>query len=112
MRFYCEELGFEVEAHFPDPPYAIVKKGMVRLSLAEIGHDLPDLPSHHLVVGATAQSSTVVVILEVPDIVDAHQRFTSAGVDMASALWEAPWGGGRFFVTDPDGYLVEIEQLG
>jgi len=22
------------------------------------------------------------------------------------------WGGVRFFVVDPDGYLVEIEQLG
>jgi catechol 2,3-dioxygenase-like lactoylglutathione lyase family enzyme len=29
---------------------------------------------------------------------------------MLAPPYSPPWGGHRFFVRDPDGYLVEVEQ--
>ena len=32
------------------------------------------------------------------------------GAEMLAPPYSPPWGGHRFFVRDPDGYLVEVEQ--
>ena len=36
--------------------------------------------------------------------------FLVLGVPFLAETYRPPWGGGRFFCVDPDGYLVEIEQ--
>jgi catechol 2,3-dioxygenase-like lactoylglutathione lyase family enzyme len=53
----------------------------------------------------------IVLVLEVDDARALHVRFAAEGLPFLAEPWEAPWGGVRFFVVDPDGYLVELEQL-
>jgi predicted enzyme related to lactoylglutathione lyase len=53
----------------------------------------------------------VVLVVEVDDARGEHARLTERGVRMLAAPYEPPWGGCRFFCVDPDGYLVEIEEL-
>jgi uncharacterized glyoxalase superfamily protein PhnB len=65
-----------------------------------------------MAVPADVTQLPVVLVLEVDDARDLHARLAAEGVTFLAEPWEAPWGGCRFFVVDPDWYLVELEQLG
>lgn len=110
LAFYRDSLGFAVEATFDDPPYAILSLAATRLSLAEQGHRAPD---HDAVMAAPADPSrpAAMLVLEVADALAAHAALEAAGADLVAPLFSPPWGGHRFFVRDPDGYLVELEEL-
>lgn len=112
VAFYTEHLGFAVDALYDDPPYATLTRNGVRLSLAEQGHPAPDRPGITMAVPADTTRLSVVLVLEVDDARALHTRLAAEGVRFLAEPWEAPWGGCRFFVVDPDGYLVELEQPG
>ena len=111
VSFYTQHLGFAVDALYDDPPYATLTRDGVRLSLAEQGHDAPDRPGVAMAVPEDPSRLPVVLVLEVADARDLHVRLAAEGLTFLADPWEAPWGGCRFFVVDPDGYLVELEQL-
>jgi predicted enzyme related to lactoylglutathione lyase len=52
----------------------------------------------------------VVLVLEVADAWAAHRALAADGATFLADPYEPPWGGCRFFVVDPDGYLIELEQ--
>jgi len=108
--FYSEHLGFAVEATYADPPYATLVRDGVRLSFAEQGHASADRPGITLAVPADSGEQSVVLVLEVADAQAAHDALATEGITFLAAPYAPPWGGLRFFVVDPDGYLVEIEQ--
>lgn len=112
VAFYTERLGFAVDALYDDPPYATLTRNGVRLSLAEQGHPAPDRPGIAMAVPDDVTRLPVVLVLEVADARDLHGRLAAEEVQFLDEPWEAPWGGVRFFVVDPDGYLVELEQMG
>jgi len=112
VAFYTERLGFAIDALYDDPPYATLNRSGVRLSLAEQGHPAPDRPGITMAVPDDTTRLPVVLILEVDDARSLHGVLAAAGVSFLAEPWEAPWGGVRFFVVDPDGYLVELEELG
>ena len=110
VSFYTETLGFAVEALYDDPPYVTLTRDAVRLSLAEEGHTAPDRPGTTMVVPQDPTRLSVVLVLEVDDARDLHRRMTSEGARLLAEPYAPPWGGLRFFVVDPDGYVVELEQ--
>jgi catechol 2,3-dioxygenase-like lactoylglutathione lyase family enzyme len=110
VRFYAEHLGFGVDRLYDDPPYATLIRNGVRFSLAEQGHSAPDRPGVRLEAPADPSVLPVILVLEVADAAAVHAQLLSEGVPLLAQPWAAPWGGLRFFVVDPDGYLVEIEQ--
>jgi len=112
VAFYTEHLGFEVDALYDDPPYATLTRNGARLSLAEQGHPAPDRPGIAMAVPDDVQRLPIVVVLEVDDARAVRRQLEAEDVAFLAEPWEAPWGGVRFYVVDPDGYLVEIEQLG
>lgn len=112
VAFYTERLGFGVDALYDDPPYATLTRNGVRLSLAEQGHPAPDRPGIAMAVPDDMTRLPAVLVLEVADARALHGQLAAEGVDFLAKPWEPPWGGVRFFVVDPDGYLVELEQLG
>jgi catechol 2,3-dioxygenase-like lactoylglutathione lyase family enzyme len=111
VAFYTQRLGFAVEATFDEPAYAILTHGPVRLSLAEQGHEADDLPG--VVATAPTGSSTpqAMLVLEVAGVPEAYAALRAEGVDFASEPFAPPWGGGRCFARDPDGFLIELEEL-
>lgn len=109
IAFY-EKLGFAVDATFDDPPYAILSQAGTRLSLAEEGHEAGDLPGVVPTTGTGARPGAMLV-LEVPDCDAAHRLLSEDGVAFASDVYRPPWGGARCFARDPDGYLIELEEL-
>lgn len=110
VHFYVDTLGFHVEQLFDDPPYATLALGPLRLSLTQAGSTIPELDGVRLDAGASGGSCAAMVVLEVPDACASWKELTRASVVTRSEPWEPPWGGCRFFVSDPDGYLVEVEQ--
>jgi catechol 2,3-dioxygenase-like lactoylglutathione lyase family enzyme len=110
VAFYRDHLGFTVDATYADPPYATLVRGGVRLSLAEQGHASPDRPGITMTVPVDCGAQSVVLVLEVADAQVAYQTLATEGVTFLAEPYAPPWGGLRFFVLDPDRYLVEIEQ--
>jgi catechol 2,3-dioxygenase-like lactoylglutathione lyase family enzyme len=110
VAFYRDRLGFTVEATYDDPPYATLIRDGVRLSLAEQGHASIDRPGISLTVPKDRGQQSVVLVLEVTDARSAYDALTERNVPFLAEPYAPPWGGLRFFVVDPDGYLVEIEQ--
>lgn len=110
VAFYSDRLGFMVEAMYDDPPYATLVRDGVRLSLAEQGHPSVDLPGAVMTVPADPTRLAVVLVLEVADARVVHAALAAEGATFLADLYEPPWGGCRFFVVDPDRYLVEVEQ--
>lgn len=110
VEFYTEHLGFVVTARYADPPYATLALAGVRLSLAEQGHEAPDRPGLLMTVPQDLARPAVVLVLEVDGARALHRALAAEGVTFLAEPYEPPWGGYRFFVVDPDGYLVELEQ--
>ncbi|MCD6727508.1 MAG: VOC family protein [Solirubrobacteraceae bacterium] len=109
--FYTGRLGFAVEAEFEGPAYAILTRGGVRLSLAEQGHEAGDLPGVVPTAPTGHGSPQALLVLEVPSVGDAYETLKAQGVAFASEPFSPPWGGGRCFALDPDGFLIELEEL-
>ena len=112
VAFYRDHLGFLVDATYDDPPYATLRRNGVRLSLAEQGHPAPDRPGVTMIVPDQPSRLPVVLVLEVEEAAAIHAALVAEGARLLAEPYAPPWGGLRFFVVDPDGYLVEIEQPG
>jgi len=110
VAFYRDHLGFEVEARYEDPPYATLTREGVRLSFAEQGHPAEDRPGVAMVAPDDRSRLSLVLVLEVEDAAAIHAALLTDDVSILAPPFSPPWGGLRFFVVDPDGYLVEIEQ--
>jgi catechol 2,3-dioxygenase-like lactoylglutathione lyase family enzyme len=111
IAFYRDHLGFAVEATFEAPAYAILARDGVRLSLAEQGHAAGDLAGVVPTAQADGARPAAMLVVEVPDCGAAHDALRAEGVPFASEVYRPPWGGARCFARDPDGYLIEIEEL-
>jgi catechol 2,3-dioxygenase-like lactoylglutathione lyase family enzyme len=109
IAFYARHLGFITEATYDDPPYATMIRNGARLSFGEQGHPSEDRPGVDMVAPDPARLP-VVLVLEVTDAAAVHETLVAEGAPMLAEPFAPPWGGLRFFVVDPDGYLVEIEQ--
>jgi catechol 2,3-dioxygenase-like lactoylglutathione lyase family enzyme len=110
VAFYRDQLGFELEASYDDPPYATLALGGTRLSLAEEGHEAEDRPGVTMTAPEDRSRLQVALVLEVIDCRGAYEELGSAGVEFLAEPFSPPWGGARCFAVDPDGYLVELEQ--
>lgn len=110
VAFYRDLMGFTVDALYDDPPYASLGRAGMRLSLAEQGHPADDRPGVAMTAPPDPSRAAAVLVLEVADCLAVHAGLTARGADMLAPPYSPPWGGHRFFVRDPDGYLVEVEQ--
>jgi catechol 2,3-dioxygenase-like lactoylglutathione lyase family enzyme len=111
VAFYREAIGFEVEALYDDPPYATFTLAGAGGSLAEEWYPAEDRPGVTLEAPRDRSRQNVVLVVEVADARAEHGRLGALGVEFLADPYEPPWGGCRFFCVDPDGYLVEIEQV-
>jgi uncharacterized glyoxalase superfamily protein PhnB len=55
-------------------------------------------------------SSTILpqMSVEVADVDDVHSRAVSRGLNIVYPLTNEPWGVRRFFVTDPNGIVINV----
>jgi hypothetical protein len=110
LVFYRDQLGFELEAAYEDPPYATLAQAGTRLSLAQQGHAAPDRPGVTMVAPSDRSRLSAILVLEVTDCLAVHRELTAAGVPFLADPYSPPWGGRRCFAVDPDGNLIELEE--
>ena len=109
--FYTQVLGFEVSTKYEDPPYIILEKQGMRLSLTEDGHRGDDLPEFTFRRVASTTERPVCLVLEVEDCDAVRAELTEHDVNFRSETFRPSWGGARFFLADPENNLIEIEEL-
>lgn len=103
MRFYCEQLGFEVEyaAPAPDPFFAIVRRDGVMIFIKAINESVLPLPNSQRHPWAQWDA-----YVSVPDPDALAHEFISRGVNMSKPLADTSDGLRGFEVTDVDGYVL------
>lgn len=111
VEFYTKNLGLESVMMFDDPPFAILGRGAFRLCLAEEGHPADDCPDIEMRALPEPKTPPVRLVLWVPDCSATYEALSKEGVRFLGPPTSPPWGGLRCFAVDPDGYLVEIEEL-
>ncbi len=112
LEFYTKRLGLEPVMMFDDPPFAILGRDSFRLCLAEQGHpSADDSPGVVMQTLPDVMTPPVRIVLWVPDCRAAYNALMEEGVHFLTPPIAPPWGGLRCFATDPDGYLVELEEL-
>jgi len=110
LAFYRDQLGFEVEVTYDDPPYATLVQAGIRLSLAEQGHPAEDRPGVTMTAPPDPSRLAAILVLEVADCLAAYEDLRSQGVCFLAYPYSPPWGGHRCFALDPDSNLIELED--
>jgi catechol 2,3-dioxygenase-like lactoylglutathione lyase family enzyme len=109
--FYTDVLGFDVSARYDDPPYIILEKQGMRLSLTQDGARGDDLPDFTFRIPASVAERQVCLVLEVEDCDAVRRELAEQNIEFRSEVERPPWGGARFFLADPEDNLIEIEEL-
>jgi catechol 2,3-dioxygenase-like lactoylglutathione lyase family enzyme len=93
-QFYVDVLGLEVA----------MDMGFI-VTLAS-----PSNPTAQVSLMRDDDSSTVLpqMSIEVADVDDVHSRAVSHGLTIVYPLTNEPWGVRRFFVTDPNGIVINV----
>ena len=70
----------------------------------------PSNPTAQVSLMRDDDSSTILpqISIEVADVDDVHSRAVSHGLNIVYPLTNEPWGVRRFFVTDPNGTVINV----
>jgi catechol 2,3-dioxygenase-like lactoylglutathione lyase family enzyme len=70
----------------------------------------PSNPTAQVSLMRDDDSSTILpqISVEVADVDDVHSRAVSRGLNLVYPLTTEPWGVRRFFVTDPNGIVINV----
>lgn len=121
LAFYCDVVGMQLERRYPvaadawfrdltENPEAVVEAVMVRLGSLRLqlvqyhGGGGPGATGHHVVGGLH-------LCVEVDDVDATYERVRADGrLHVGPVVRREPYGGRSFYVHDPDGVPVELEQ--
>jgi catechol 2,3-dioxygenase-like lactoylglutathione lyase family enzyme len=93
-QFYVDVLGLEV----------VMDMGFIVTLVS------PSNPTAQLSLLRDDGSSSILpqISIEVADVDDVHARAVSRGLHIVYPLTNEPWGVRRFFVTDPNGTVINV----
>ena len=98
--FYEGTLGLTAQFRDDAHGYAAFDAGPVRLGLACVGEDQPELVGRHTGIG-----------FDVDDLEAEYTRLKAAGVAFPTPPERQPWGGFMALMEDPDGNVFYLDQI-
>ena len=103
--------------HLPVPDLArslAFYRDLLGLDVGYTSESMAELPTAGLVLdeeaGFTPSDVAVTVGLRVDDVDSVFTHLDARGVPVAEPPTDRPWGVRNFYITDPDGYVIEFEQ--
>lgn len=108
VAFYRDKLGFEVQERAEQ--IAGLTNGSMNLDLFTKSPPTADKPNITLENLNKPGRTSVIIDILVDDCHAAYKTLLAQGVNFLTPPYEPPWGGWRCFATDPDGYLIELEE--
>lgn len=105
LSFYKKAFGFETLFLHESNDYGELSTGGTKLAFSSqaLMHKLGKSPAR-----ANAQSPTFELAFETKDVQSGLEKALSAGAKLLQATRTEEWGQTTAYVTDPDGYTLEI----
>jgi len=95
VAFYCENLGFAINAEFDG--WCFLSRDGIQLML---GHCPDEIPASQI------NDHSYFAYIEVQGVDGLHKEFLDRGLKSFSAPESKPWGMREFMVTTPDGHRI------
>lgn len=108
-QFYVRHSGFRVTERLET--LRRLERTGVSLYLVTESPPTSDKPGVTLAPPAERARPSVNLIFRVRDVRATYKALAQHGLRFLTPPQQPPWGGWRCFAQDPDGYLIEIEQL-
>lgn len=99
LEFYGEKLGLKTDK---------ITDTMGSVSLEPGSLDLDQVPIEKLSEVSTTKHTTLA--FSVPSINDYYDEISLKGVQTLDKPTRRAWGSFNFYLKDPDGYMLEVEQ--
>lgn len=75
---------------------------------AELSFLLPNHPSQQPMFQPAFRGQGVYLTIDLPDVDAEYDRIKNAGIPIAIALRNEPWGDRHFAITDPNGVSIDL----
>lgn len=109
VAFYRDHFGFVVRNY--DSSITLLSLGSMLLYLVMESPPTPDKPSITLANTNAVARTSVNLVFRVSDCWAVYEDLKQRGVAFLTPPQSPAWGGWRCFARDPDGYLIEVEQI-
>lgn len=109
IRFYCDELGFELDKHVPNQPpfvFASVRAGGVEIFLNQYETAVEEYPAF----AEKPLGGTLTLFLLMQGIDALYHEICSNGVKVVMPIETKFYGVREFAITDPDGYILTLAE--
>ena len=103
LDFYCAAFGMTIKMLHSEGGYGELDTGSTILSFASLAGMKDKNPQ-----AANAKSPSFEIAFETDDVEAGLAHAVKAGAKLVQAPQHMPWGQTVAFVSDPDGFLVEI----
>jgi predicted enzyme related to lactoylglutathione lyase len=99
QAFYLNVMGFQVAMDMP------INTGRI---VTLVSPDTPTAQISLLSGRPSVSSQEPNLTIEVEDVDAVHAKAVAAGAQIVYPVTTEPWGVRRFFVTDPDGVIINV----
>ncbi len=105
LDFFARAFGFTIGFMHEGQDYGELVTGTTKLAFAatSLQRDLGKTP-----LAATASTPTFELAFETDDVAAAVEQAVAAGARLVQAAHQQPWGQTSAYVSDPNGYLIEL----
>lgn len=105
LEFFSQALGLDIGMLHESGDYGELVTGETKLAFSsiELMNSLGKTPA-----AANPTAPTFEIAFEVEDVATALERARNAGAVIVQEVRDEPWGQTTSYITDPNGYLIEI----
>ncbi|HWT77072.1 MAG TPA: VOC family protein [Mobilitalea sp.] len=106
VSFYCDILNFETD--WDGGMYATFKKGNNGLFMFDRKHFAESIGETYYPPSGINLTMEMYLRFATPDVDKEYERMRNLNVRIIEELSTKPWGQRNFFISDPEGNIIEI----
>lgn len=106
VAFYCEVLDFETE--WDGGLYATFQKGEDSLFMFDRKHFAESIGAVYTPSNSINLTMEMYLRFKTAEVDSVYAKMKNLGIKIIEELSTKPWGQRNFFITDPEGNIIEI----